>query len=66
MDVKYFFQTVTGDTPYPCQVRCASDDTLLDVVDVPTGMGKTATAEIGSPAVVLAADRRVSIKANRS
>lgn len=38
-----FFRTATGTNPYRYQVRFAQQDQLPTVLDVPTGLGKTAT-----------------------
>jgi CRISPR-associated endonuclease/helicase Cas3 len=39
-----FFKDATGlpNEPYPYQVRLATDDSLPDLLDIPTGLGKTA------------------------
>lgn len=42
-----WFQQATGYKPYPFQVRFACEPTLPELVDVPTGMGKTAMAVLG-------------------
>lgn len=42
-----WFKQATGHDPYPFQVRFACDPTLPELVDVPTGMGKTAMAVLG-------------------
>lgn len=61
-DFVTWFQRATGHKPYPFQVRFACDGTLLQdpsplegegggegvLVDVPTGLGKTAMAVLGS------------------
>lgn len=41
------FEGVTGHTPYPFQHRFATAQSLYDLVDVPTGLGKTAMAVLG-------------------
>jgi len=42
-----WFKQATGNEPYPYQVRFACEPTLSELVDVPTGMGKTAMAVLG-------------------
>lgn len=42
-----WFQQATGNEPYPFQIRFACESTLPELVDVPTGMGKTAMAVLG-------------------
>lgn len=42
-----WFQNVTGYAPYPYQTRFATDLVLPQLVDVPTGIGKTAMAVLG-------------------
>jgi CRISPR-associated endonuclease/helicase Cas3 len=37
-----WFEKATRYKPYPFQKRFACDSVLLQLVDVPTGMGKTA------------------------
>lgn len=44
---KAWFKQATGHAPYPFQVRFACDVVLPQLVDVPTGMGKTAMAVLG-------------------
>src|SRR5579883_373145 len=39
---KQFFLTATGVNPYSYQIRLASADPFPEVLDVPTGLGKTA------------------------
>jgi CRISPR-associated endonuclease/helicase Cas3 len=40
-----FFKQATGNTPFPYQQRLAEQD--VDLLDVPTGLGKTAAAVLG-------------------
>lgn len=42
-----WFKQATGYEPYPFQTRFACDPTLLQLVDVPTGLGKTAMVVLG-------------------
>jgi CRISPR-associated endonuclease/helicase Cas3 len=42
-----WFKKATGKSPYPYQVRFALQDELPELVDVPTGLGKTAMAVLG-------------------
>jgi CRISPR-associated endonuclease/helicase Cas3 len=42
-----WFETATGRKPYPFQKRFACEPILPQLVDVPTGMGKTAMAVLG-------------------
>ena len=43
-----FFRTATGvERPYPYQDRFANADEPPELLDVPTGVGKTATAILG-------------------
>jgi CRISPR-associated endonuclease/helicase Cas3 len=42
-----FFRTATEDDPFPFQRTFASDDSLPQLVRVPTGLGKTAMAVVG-------------------
>ncbi|MEW6247046.1 MAG: hypothetical protein AB1555_10085 [Nitrospirota bacterium] len=42
-----WFKQATGHEPYPFQIRFACDAALPELVDVPTGLGKTAMAVLG-------------------
>ncbi|CUS38386.1 CRISPR-associated helicase, Cas3 family [Candidatus Nitrospira nitrosa] len=42
-----WFRQATEREPYPFQIRFACEPTLPELVDVPTGMGKTAMAVLG-------------------
>ncbi len=42
MEFDDFFRKATGDTPFPFQRHMAMDAELADLIDVPTGSGKTA------------------------
>ncbi len=42
-----WFQRASGHKPYPFQIRFARETTLPELVDVPTGLGKTAMAVLG-------------------
>lgn len=42
-----WFRQATGNKSYPFQIRFAFETTLPELVDVPTGMGKTARAVLG-------------------
>jgi CRISPR-associated endonuclease/helicase Cas3 len=42
-----WFVRATGKEPYPFQIRFACGPELPQLVDVPTGMGKTAMAVLG-------------------
>lgn len=42
-----WFKQATGYVPYPFQVRFACERILPSLVDVPTGLGKTAMAVLG-------------------
>jgi len=44
---QFFKQATHSSEPYPYQERFASADTLPDLLNVPTGAGKTATAILG-------------------
>lgn len=41
---KKFFAAATGikEGPYPYQVRLATEETFPELLDIPTGLGKTA------------------------
>lgn len=43
-----FFKAATGHEPYPYQARIACASTLPDILDVPTGSGKTEAAVLAS------------------
>lgn len=43
-DFHDFFFTATRQEPYPYQVRMAEMEELPDLIEVPTGMGKTECA----------------------
>jgi len=47
MEFAEFFNTATGNDPYPYQERLATADVLPELVDIPTGLGKTAAAILG-------------------
>ena len=42
-----WFKRATGNEPYPFQLRFACEPKLPELVEVPTGMGKTAMAVLG-------------------
>ena len=42
-----WFKRATGNDPFPCQRRFATEGEIPDLVDVPTGLGKTAMAVLG-------------------
>ena len=42
-----WFEKATGDKPYPFQKHFACASVLPQLVDVPTGMGKTAMTVLG-------------------
>jgi CRISPR-associated endonuclease/helicase Cas3 len=44
-----WFRQATGHEPYPFQIRFACEPTLPELVDVPTGMGKTAVTYANVP-----------------
>ena len=41
-----WFRQATGNEPYPFQIRFACEPTLPELVDVPTGLGKTVMAAL--------------------
>lgn len=41
LNFDHFFLKATGHTPYPFQRDLAISDTLPDLIDIPTGLGKT-------------------------
>jgi CRISPR-associated endonuclease/helicase Cas3 len=43
MDFDAFFETATGNRPFPYQRRLANGEALHQLLDLPTGSGKTAT-----------------------
>lgn len=47
MDFRAFFQAATGTAPYAYQSAFASAPVLPDLLEAPTGSGKTATAVLG-------------------
>ncbi|MHB1492082.1 MAG: type I-G CRISPR-associated helicase/endonuclease Cas3g [Thermoplasmataceae archaeon] len=46
MDFIEFFKKATGFEPYPYQIRLGNSDEFPSVIDVPTGIGKTAAVII--------------------
>jgi len=42
-----WFKAATGFTPFPYQTRFATEETLPQILEVPTGLGKTACAVLG-------------------
>jgi CRISPR-associated endonuclease/helicase Cas3 len=42
MQFEQLFQKATGNAPYPYQTRLATGDSLPELLDIPTGCGKTA------------------------
>lgn len=42
-----FFRTAIGHDPYPYQRRLAEEDPLPQLLNIPTGAGKTAAAVCG-------------------
>lgn len=46
-DFAKWFEAATGNQPYPFQVRFAYEPTMPELVEVPTGLGKTAMAVLG-------------------
>jgi len=47
MDFNTFFNQATGNSPFPYQERFATSKTLRQLINVPTGAGKTATIILG-------------------
>jgi len=47
MDFDAWFEKATENAPYPYQRRFATETSLPQLVDVPTGMGKTAMVVLG-------------------
>lgn len=47
MEFETGFKKATDQDPYPYQIRFATDERLSELVDVPTGLGKTAMAVLG-------------------
>ena len=47
MEFEAWFKKTTEQDPYPYQIRFATGEKLPDLVDVPTGVGKTAMAVLG-------------------
>jgi hypothetical protein len=47
MEFSAFFQVATGESPFPYQERLARADALPNLLDAPTGSGKTAAAVLG-------------------
>lgn len=45
MDYSEFFKKVTGNMPYPYQKRLG-EEPWPDLLDIPTGLGKTATVMV--------------------
>ncbi len=52
-----WFKHATGHAPYPFQVRFATGLELPELVDVPTGLGKTAMAVLGWAVAVIRSAR---------
>jgi CRISPR-associated endonuclease/helicase Cas3 len=46
-DFETFFKQATGCIPFPYQCRIATDEMLPQLIDVPTGAGKTAAVILG-------------------
>ncbi|WHZ21403.1 MAG: hypothetical protein OJF47_000515 [Nitrospira sp.] len=42
-----WFTHATGNTPYPFQIHFACEPIMPELVDVPTGLGKTSMAVLG-------------------
>lgn len=47
MDFESFFSLATGNKPFPYQKRLATARTLPQLLDIPTGAGKTASVVLG-------------------
>jgi CRISPR-associated endonuclease/helicase Cas3 len=47
LDFDTFFRNATGNLPFPYQRQLATGESLPQLIDVPTGAGKTATAILG-------------------
>src|SRR5262245_58717804 len=47
MNFNTFFKQTTGNLPFPYQHQLAMGESLPQLIDVPTGAGKTATAILG-------------------
>ena len=47
MNFPEFFQQASGRKPYPYQIRFAEGESVPQLLNVPTGVGKTATAILG-------------------
>ncbi|MHC1594803.1 MAG: hypothetical protein ACXQT2_05795, partial [Methanotrichaceae archaeon] len=46
-DFDAFFNKATGNTPYPFQKRFATSERLPELIDIPTGLGKTDAVILG-------------------
>lgn len=46
-DFSNFFKTATGHSPYPYQERLALSDNFPEIIEVPTGLGKTDAVILG-------------------
>jgi CRISPR-associated endonuclease/helicase Cas3 len=44
MEFPEFFRRATSNDPFPYQVRLATAELLPELLDIPTGLGKTAAA----------------------
>src|SRR4029453_11904801 len=49
MDFEAFFKRATGNDPFPYQRRLATDEALYQLLDIPTGAGKTAAVILAWP-----------------
>jgi len=47
INYNYLFKTATGHTPYPFQHNLATSESLPDLMEIPTGMGKTDSIVLG-------------------